>query len=557
MTIADEPRVDGAAVDLVVDLREPAERPSARSRRTGAVVLAVAVLVPLLLFGWRAMRAPVNFDGAMNLQVAARLADGEGYTRNYGDVQEFPHEVQTNGPYVYAAAVGIKALGHGQLGYQSANLLYIAGFAAAVALLLREGNRSGRDKADVSAHALQVVGPALVLLGVPSIGVYALGGLGEVPTTFFLLVAVLAVAGALRSIERAPRWVFGASVAFGAALATKTFAVGATVALAAGLVAVLVTVPTRRARAQVLLATAGTALVPAVRELHKLASLGSLGEYRAWWTVERNAASEQSGLEETGGGLVRTFLDHTHVLSDLVDFPAELLVVVLFLPLVWVGVVLVGRWRADGLRPTLSDPHVAVLVMLAGLAGLYIGWWLCLVPESKLWVRRMLPGLLALHVLYLFMVPSLVDVVRRARLRPAGAVAIAALGLAAVVVAAVPYGWDRVDHNTRDLVEGEDEWLEADRDAAADIRADEDHRWYGAGWWSAPAVSLMARTDLRDLSDVERCDLDPDRDRLVWDLDARSVAGSPSTRDSIFTFTQVANYGGYVQVYAVGCRSDG
>ncbi|HMG40714.1 MAG TPA: hypothetical protein VK611_05265 [Acidimicrobiales bacterium] len=530
-------------VDVIVDLREPGEGTSTPSRRTGAVVLAVAVLVPLLLFGWRALQAPVNFDGAMNLQVAARLADGDGYTRNYGDVEEFPHEVQTNGPYIYAAAMGIALLGHDQLGYQAANLLFVAGFAVTVALLLRARPRW-----------LRAAGPVVVLLGVPSIGVYALGGLGEVPTTFFLFLAVLAIAAALRSIERAPLWVLGASVAFGAALATKTFAVGAAAALAVGVAAVLLTVPTRRTRVQVVLATAGVALVPAVRELHKLVSLGSLGEYRAWWNVERSAAADQSGLEDTGGSLFSTFGDHLQELSRQVDFPAPLLAVVLFLPLAWVGLLVVARWRADGLGPTLSDPHLAVLVMLAGLAGLYIAWWLCFLPESKLWVRRMLPGLFALHVLYLFMVPGLVETVR-ARQRAVGIVA--ALGLAAVVVAAVPYGWARVDDNTRDLVDGEQPWLEADEDAATYIREHQDLRWYGDGWWSAPAVSLMARTDLRDLSEIDvetgPCDLDPDRDRLVWDLDARGVAGTPSTRDGTFVFTEVESYDGYVQIYAVGC----
>ena len=46
-----------------------------------ALPLAVATLAPVALFTWRAMRAPINFDGGMNLQVAERLAQGDGYTR--------------------------------------------------------------------------------------------------------------------------------------------------------------------------------------------------------------------------------------------------------------------------------------------------------------------------------------------------------------------------------------------------------------------------------------------------------------------------------------------
>ena len=533
--------IDDAADD-VADHREPDDRPAPRARPKTAAVLAVAVLVPLLLFGVRALRAPVGFDGAMNLQVAERLAAGDGYTRHYGDVDQFPHEVQTNGPFLTVAALGIAALGHGQLGYDFANLAFVAGFALAVALLLRDHRR------------LQVVGPALVLVGAPSIASYALGGMGEVPTTFFLFLAVLAIAAALRSLEHAPRWVFGASVAFGAALVTKTFAIGAAGAMALGVAAVLVATPTARRRGRIALATAGVVVVPAMWELYKLVSLGSFGAYRAWWSVERANTSAQSGLEDTDAGLYGTFDDHLRELSRQVHFPSGLLLIVLFLPVAWVAARVVAQWRREGLGHTARDPHMVVLLMLAGLAASYILWWLFVLPESKLWVRRMLPGLFALHVLYLFMVPWLVGAVRTAwRGRRPTLGAAAALGVAAVVLVVLPYSWDRIDGGTRSLVDGQQAWLQADRDAAAHIRAHDDQRYYGDDWWSAPTVSLMARTDFRDLSLTDPCSLDPARDRVVWDFDARAVTRSgPSTHGGTLTFTQVAAFDGYVWIYAVG-----
>ena len=62
--------------------------------------------------------------------------------------------------------------------------------------------------------------------------------------SFFLFAALLALAEAVRTPERAPWWVLGASVAFGAAVTTKTFATGSLAALAVGGVCVLLAAPT-------------------------------------------------------------------------------------------------------------------------------------------------------------------------------------------------------------------------------------------------------------------------------------------------------------------------
>ncbi|HEY8547096.1 MAG TPA: hypothetical protein VIL36_18680, partial [Acidimicrobiales bacterium] len=322
----------------------------------------------------------------------------------------------------------------------------------------------------------------------------------------------------------------------------------------AGLVPVLLATPTGdRRRLRVALATSGVLVAPGIRELHRLLSLGSVDGYREWWDVERRATSDQSGLEE-GGNLVSTFLDHLDELARQVDYPAPLVAVVLFLPLVWVAAVVGRRWRREGLRPALANPHLVVLLMLAGLAGTYVLWWLCLLPEAKLWIRRMLPGLVALHVLYLAMVPALVGVARRSE-AGRGLRAAAVAGLVAVAAIVLPYGWGRLDRTVPDLVDGERAWLAAEEGAADDVRAGDDLRWYGDGWWSAPAVSLLADRDLLDLTEIEDepCAMDPDRDRLVWDLDARLIAGRPATRGGKFTFTEVADHGGRVRIYAIGC----
>src|SRR5690606_24150010 len=117
------------------------------------------------------------------------------------------------------------------------------------------------------------------------------------------------------------------------AFTTKTFAAGAAGALAAGAACVLAAAPNRRVRWQVLLAGGGAGAVVVAREVYRLIELGSPGAYRAWWSEQGSGITAQSGLGSGGrANPVQTFLDHTHVLSQSVDYPAELLLVVLFLP---------------------------------------------------------------------------------------------------------------------------------------------------------------------------------------------------------------------------------
>jgi 4-amino-4-deoxy-L-arabinose transferase-like glycosyltransferase len=568
---------DDAHVGRGADTRSgdgPAATAGPRRRLLGALPPVAAVLLPLALFLYRALHAPLNFDGGMNMQVAQRLAQGEGYSRFYDTVEVFPHEVQTNGPFIYLAAAAIKVFGSNQFAFQLANLLFVAAFAAAVYWMLRD------------RPVLRVVGPALVLLVAPSVALYALGGLGEIPVSFFLLLTVLALVEGVRTPERAPWWVLGAGLSFGAAVTTKTFATGALPALALGGLCVLVAAPTRRLRLQVVAAGAAVAVLPIVRELHKLAATGGLSEYRAWWDSERSSISKQTGFE--GGarsvGPIRRFLDHMHVLSGHVDFPAELLLVVLFLPMVWAAAVLLWRWRTRGLEATLSDPASALLLVMASLAAAYVLWWMLFVPEAKLWIRRIYPGMLAVQLLYLLMLPWLLEVGRSALARargtgtgtgdPADEASAAAkgritlppallrwgpaVGLAATVVlvaaTALPYTARKLDGNTRSLVEvkGQDAWLHANQDAADYIEDHPDDRFYGDEWWSAPVISVMADTPFHNLGDSDFCSLDPDRDRLVWDLDAHNIRSpEPWTRDDALAYEEVAAYGGYVTIYSV------
>src|SRR5579875_1188721 len=94
--------------------------------------LALSVLLGMLLVVLFARSAriatgnPPSFDGAMNLQVAASLAKGDGYRRDYAEHPIFPHEIQTGPPYILPAAAVFKLWGVGIPQAEVVNLVYLA-----------------------------------------------------------------------------------------------------------------------------------------------------------------------------------------------------------------------------------------------------------------------------------------------------------------------------------------------------------------------------------------------------------------------------------------------
>jgi len=73
--------------------------------RSLQLAFGVISAILLIIFIVDVFGSPVSFDGAMNLQVAASLADGHGYARFYDEWILFPEEVQTNAPFILPASL--------------------------------------------------------------------------------------------------------------------------------------------------------------------------------------------------------------------------------------------------------------------------------------------------------------------------------------------------------------------------------------------------------------------------------------------------------------------
>ncbi len=258
-------------------------------------------------------------------------------------------------------------------------------------------------------------------------------------------------------------------------------------------------------------------------------------------------------------GLFQTLADRLHIWSERVDLPAELVIVALVATGVLVLLLLVGIRRLPKGRE-LTRTAIVPMLSLGVLVATYAAWWIFAVPEAKAWTRRLYPALVAQNLVLLLLLCTLASIIRASRDRRDRTTIAAAASLVAVVALlgfmAVRYLPERLDH----VVSGDTASLDSVAEAAELIRSSPDSRFFGEGWWSAPVVSLMANRGLYDLEITDPCDLDPDRDRVIWDRDAAAIAApSPFDYSGNLDFTLLHDFG-EVQVYAIsptekGCPS--
>src|SRR4249919_79022 len=148
------------------------------------VALSAFLLWVLVMVGNYGLNRPVSFDGAMNLQVAQSLSDGEGYVRHYGGTHAFPMEVQTNAPFIVPAAAVFKLFGVGLVQSQLVNFAYLALFLVLVGYVLTRFFNAG----------VGLVG-ALACFLVPGFYQIGMNGWGELVAFFWWLTGTYLLLG--------------------------------------------------------------------------------------------------------------------------------------------------------------------------------------------------------------------------------------------------------------------------------------------------------------------------------------------------------------------------
>ena len=433
------------------------------------LVIAATVLGIARLAVWTA-NYEVSFDGAMNLEVARSLAEGDGYRRLYADRSGFSHEIQSRAPYILPAAAIIAAFGVGVWQAQLANFLYVQALLCVVFLLVRR----------VASWQWGLVAVA-VCLWTPGLREIAMNGYGEVPALAWWL-ASLVVLVPREGVPFGTTRLFAAGLLAGVAVLAKTVLAIGLVAMAPLLVVAIVAHGLRvRAIFAALLAFAiGLALPALLYELAHVAVIGDVARWSAWLDDELRAIHMQAGTH--GGfrdtnGVGSKLVVHSRLLADNVGLSAPLLALWIggTLALAWLG----RRWLADA-------PARAVLVSLALFAAIYLVWWLGFTPTEKAWFRRIFNGVLVLEIVLVAMLGALSIASRESRANPSRGALVAGVLLAMLTV---PVLWaGSVADDAADCADAAS--LREDLAALALVPAGA--KAYGAGWYSAPALAFYS-----------------------------------------------------------------
>lgn len=529
----------------------------------------VAVMVPTVFFSYIALKTPVAFDGAMNLQVAQNLSRNGEYSRNYvyvkstseeisTNTRHFPSEVETNGPYILVAAGSLRLFGENQVGYQFTNVLFILLLASVVWWVLRRW------------LLLSLIGPSLVLLSLPKAAENALGGMGEVPAVFFAVLSLSLISAAYTKEHRGALKFIGLSfLSAGAAVTTKTYLVGFLPALLFGL-ALLIYVnklPLKKTAYK----ASYVLIFPAIYEAARFISLGSIQVYLQKWIARLHSIAFQAGVKpstnpeivDASSNIFEKALRQAGHFAQYTTIAPILLiaVTVLFLTIIYY---LTKNKKAirTSIKFIFEDNMRLLAIFLLIMFGTYFIWWSFILPESKMFVRRTYPAMIPLTIAIMILsgtILSSLATLRKsakkskrhgARVKP---ILLVGVIFVAVCIGSLGYKSVKTVARANDVpFPTIDEYKYAEK-TLQDLP--EDARLYGRGWWSSPVIDLMSERTFYNAELVDNCGFDPNRDFFVWDNIASAITGIVQPKSKGYEYVYYRDAGA-AKIYRLKSTAD-
>lgn len=458
--------------------------------------LFLGLLLVLLFLGTArvAVHTAPSFDGAMNLEVASSIANGDGYRRSYAQREAFPPEIQTGAPYILPAAAAFRIWGVAIPQAQVVNIAYFAMLLATTLLLVA---RTGSRELALFAACTVAVVPGMLEFG--------FRGYGEIPAIAWVFSATAVFYGDRSRRPLATAFVAGVFLAL--AVITKTVMLIGVGALCLCAILEWACSPggQRKLHAKRMGAlSAGGVLTLVAMESWRAAALGGANVWAGWWAAQMSGIFRQAGVSngfaDTSTNLLEKLGLHLHHLSQ--DYRFAMWATILWLVLLCLAVVatLLRSPRRAGKWSTLT-------ILVAALV--YMAWWLLVTPTAKAWHRRIIDGMICADV---GMIMCAATWLHDWRDRTHGRVARVAAVLVACLVLVLPLTW--LAKGSRTLVRANT--APADNRALLkvvdEVRALPQNAYvFGIGWYSAPVVSLLAERPVLDFNNIPASRLEAGR----------------------------------------------
>ncbi|MDA3913408.1 hypothetical protein [Oleiagrimonas sp.] len=463
-------------------------------RHARKVAIAFMALWVILIAGHLLIvvfHTPPSFDGAMNLQVARSLSEGNGYRRLYAQQDLFPHEIQTKAPYILPAAAIFHVFGIGIAQSEAVNVVYFIALLVLAWILMRT----------VIPRELCFLGP-LAVLATPGLTRYGFFGYGEIPSlVWFLAATIIYFQPESPRMNKQARAVL-AGILLALSYLTKTVML---IGMGAFGAAALIELFLQRHKAvrngwtNILLLGVSAAIPTLAFETWKVIALG----YRPWlnwWHTEFWHILWQAGLSHSHAhhaeSIVHKVLNHLHTMAGFYGLPR-------WIAGIWVALIL-GVGLAALLR-SLREPRFLIATTILGAACIYMIWWLGATPDSRAWLRRIMDGMLLANLgVLLFVLTTLSGSARQLIAKSVFSAALLALPAWSLIQQSIGIKREKNPDNTSLM------------DVAYRVKAlPQDAYLFGIGWWSAPNVALFSGRNILNFNQVAVVRLDKSRPAYI------------------------------------------
>jgi hypothetical protein len=442
-----------------------------------ALGFALFLIVAVILYRYTryALVAPPSFDGGMNLNVAWSFMHRHGYGFLYNEY--FPFPAETDGPFIIPAGILMWLGGIAPITTQGVNLAYL--FGAAFVIWLTVARATG--------SRLWGLAGTVLALSTPGMSSYALDGFGEIPTLFWVLMALLVISRGISTDGVSIRRIFFGGLLLGVAYLTKIVALIMIVPLVIVIGGLLLLRSLNRF-SRIAWLVAGFVLPIIAWEVFRLWELGGTSPYVAWWRSAWGDIAWQSGASESVGtfglSLVVKGWRNVHILARDLGAP-NALSVVLYLIAPWITAIAFAfrRWRQS------SGERAALLLSITAICGAYFVWWLFLTPRNMPWLRHILDGIVFQQLLVAITVADLVGILLGA-VRTTSTRVVSAAGLTALLAIESTIAANGERFSKPLDMSG----ARGDLAMAQTLRAlPADAVLFGLGWWKNPVLALFSQ----------------------------------------------------------------